>query len=139
MSPFAVRIASVALSLGAQPVLALADSPPKLNVAPSCDAAARVAIVAGRDREACMGDERAAQDILTKGWDKFAPADKTQCVGMNEKGGAASYVELLACLEIMRAAKRVRVPAPLYGRPTRGPPPPRRASARPRKRPEPSR
>ena len=52
MSAFAVRIASVAISLGAQTVLALADSPPKLNVAPSCDAAARGAIVAGRDREA---------------------------------------------------------------------------------------
>jgi hypothetical protein len=139
MSAFAVRIASVAISFGAQTVLALADSPPKLNVAPSCDAAARGAIVAGRDREACMGDERAAQDILTKGWDKFAPADKTQCVGMNEKGGAASYVELLACLEIMRDAKSIRDSDPLYGSDTPASPATRRANARPRKRPEPSR
>ena len=113
MSAFAVRIASVAISLGAQTVLALADSPPKLNVAPSCDAAARGAIVAGRDREACMGDERAAQDILTKGWDKFAPADKTQCVGMTTNGGPPSYVELLSCLEIMRDARNIRNADPI--------------------------
>jgi hypothetical protein len=107
MSAFAVRIASLAILLGG-PVAALADSPPELNVGPSCDAAARGAIAAGRDREACMGDERAAKDLLAKGWDKYAPADKSQCVGMNSKGGPASYVELLSCLEIMRDAKSIR-------------------------------
>jgi hypothetical protein len=107
MSAFAVRIASLAILLGGS-VVALADSPPELNVGPSCDAAARGAIAAGRDREACMGDERAAKDILAKGWDKYAPADKSQCVGMNGKGGPASYVELLSCLEIMRDAKSIR-------------------------------
>jgi hypothetical protein len=55
-----------------------------------------------------MGDERAARDVLAKGWDKYAPGDKTQCVGMNGKGGPASYVELLSCLEIMRDAKTIR-------------------------------
>jgi hypothetical protein len=108
MSAFAVRIALLALSLGASVAIALAESPPTLNIGPSCDAAARGAIVAGRDREACMGDERAARDILAKAWDKYAPADKTQCVGMNGKGGPASYVELLSCLEIMRDAKSIR-------------------------------
>jgi hypothetical protein len=107
MSAFAVRIASLAILLGA-PVVTLADGPPTLNVGPSCDAAARGAIAAGRDREACMGDERAAKDLLAKGWDKYAPADKTQCVGMNNQGGPASYVELLSCLEIMRDAKSIR-------------------------------
>jgi hypothetical protein len=108
MSGFAVRIASLAIWLGAPAAIALAESPPTLNIGPSCDAAARGAIVAGRDREACMGDERAARDVLAKGWDKYAPADKTQCVGMNGKGGPASYVELLSCLEIMRDAKSIR-------------------------------
>jgi hypothetical protein len=108
MSAFAVRIALLALSLGASVAIALAESPPTLNIGPSCDAAARGAIVAGRDREAFMGDERAARDVLAKAWDKYAPADKTQCVGMNGKGGPASYVELLSCLEIMRDAKTIR-------------------------------
>ena len=108
MSGFAARIAFLAILLGGPVAVAQADSPPTLNVGPSCDAAARGAIVAGRDREACMGDERAARDVLAKGWDKYAPADKTECVGMNAKGGPASYVELLSCLEIMRDAKSIR-------------------------------
>jgi hypothetical protein len=113
MSAFAVRIASLAIALlaialGVPAGTALAEGPPTLNVATSCEAAARGAIVAGRDREACMSDERAARDILAKAWDKYAPADKTQCVGMNNQGGPASYVELLSCLEIMRDAKSIR-------------------------------
>jgi hypothetical protein len=108
MSGFAVRIAFLAISLGAPAAIALAESPPTLNVVTSCEAAARGAIAAGRDKEACMGDERAARDSLAKGWDKYAPGDKTECVGMNSKGGPPSYVELLSCLEIMRDAKSIR-------------------------------
>ena len=51
----------VVLMLGLPAGIALADSPPKLNVAPSCDAAARGAISAGRDKEACLVDERTAE------------------------------------------------------------------------------
>jgi hypothetical protein len=108
MSVSAIRIASVALSLGLLTANAFADSPPKLNVSPSCDAAARGAIVIGRDKEACLGDERAAQDTLNQNWSKYNAADKTQCIGNVKTGGPASYVELLSCLEIMRDAKSIR-------------------------------
>jgi hypothetical protein len=108
MSASAVRTTWIAVLLGMGAGVALADSLPTLNVVPSCDAAARAAIVAGRDRAACMGDERAAEDILKKNWPKYPSADKTQCVGMNHQGGPASYVELLSCLEIMRDAKQIR-------------------------------
>ncbi len=108
MSAFFVRIALTALAFGAQGAIALADSPPRLNVGPSCDAAARGAIVLGRDKAACMGDENAALDTLKKDWAKFSAADKTQCVGNVRTGGAPSYVELLSCLEIMRDAKKIR-------------------------------
>jgi hypothetical protein len=108
MSTVAIRIASVALLLGLQSAIARADDPPRLNVGPSCDAAARGAIVIGRDKEACMGDERAAQDTLKQNWAKYNAADKTQCIGNVKTGGPASYVELLSCLEIMRDAKSIR-------------------------------
>jgi hypothetical protein len=85
--------------------IAAPDGPPKLNVGPTCDAAARVAIVTGRNKEASMGDEQAAQDEIIKKWSKYAAVDKTQCVGMNRTGGPSSYVELLSCLEIMTDAK----------------------------------
>jgi hypothetical protein len=90
------------------PSIAASDSPPKLNVGPSCEAAARGAIAAGRNKETCMADERASQDVVNQNWSKYAPADKTQCVGMNMTGGPSSYVELLSCLEIMRDAKVIR-------------------------------
>ena len=116
MSASTSKIAVVVLMLGLPAASALADSPPKLDVAPSCNAAARGAISAGRDKEACLADERTAQDVLTQNWSKYDRADKTQCVGNVKTGGPASYVELLSCLEIMRDAKEIREsdpPAPL--------------------------
>lgn len=115
MVAFAVRMTLGVATLGLQIAVAAADSPPQLNVGPSCDAAARGAIVMGRDKEACMGDERAAQDTLKQNWSKYAPGDKNQCVGMAKTGGPASYVELLSCLEIMRDAKSIRESDPLVG------------------------
>jgi len=132
MSAFSVRIALVAILLGAQAAIALADSPPKLNVGPSCDAAARGAMVIGRDKAACMGDENAALDVLKKDWTKYNAADKVQCVGNVRTGGPASYVELLSCLEIMRDAKAIRESDPL-DRPLPGvEPTPRRRKHEPR-------
>jgi len=112
MSASANKIAFV-LMLGLPAAVALADSPPKLDVTPSCEAAARGAISAGRDKEACMVDERTAEDALKQGWSKYNAADKTQCVGNVKTGGPASYVELLSCLEIMRDAKAIREGEPV--------------------------
>ena len=108
-----VRNAVGALLCGVQAGVALADGPPKLNVAPSCEAAARGAIVIGRDKAACMGDENAALDVLKQNWSKYASSDKTQCIGNVQTGGPASYVELLSCIEIMRDAKMIRNAGPL--------------------------
>jgi len=102
------RIALVAISLGLPVAIAFADSPPKLNVNPSCEAAARGAISAGRDKEACLADERTAEDALAQNWSKYNAADKTQCIGNVKTGGPPSYVELLSCLEIMRDSKEIR-------------------------------
>jgi len=108
MPACANKIAVVVLMLGLPAAVARADNPPKLNVAPSCDAAARGAISAGRDKEACLLDERTAENVLAQNWSKYNAADKTQCVGNVKTGGPASYVELLSCLEIMRDAKAIR-------------------------------
>lgn len=113
MSAFANKIAVVALLLALPAAMARADSPPKLDVAPSCNAAARGAISAGRDKEACLADEHTAESVLVQDWTKYNAADKTQCVGNVRTGGPASYVELLSCLEIMRDAKAIRQSDPL--------------------------
>ena len=108
MSALISRIALIATSLGLQTAAALADSPPKLDVAPSCAAAARGAVSAGRDKDACLADERTAENALAQNWSKYNAADKTQCIGNVRTGGPPSYVELLSCLEIMRDSKAIR-------------------------------
>jgi len=113
MSAFTNGIALVALSLGVQITIAHADSPPRLDIGPSCEAAARGAISAGRDKDACLADEHSAEGVLSQNWSKYNAADKTQCVGNVRTGGPASYVELLSCLEIMRDAKAIREGDPL--------------------------
>jgi hypothetical protein len=87
--------------------------PPILQVVTSCEAAGRGAVVLGRNKEACLADETAAQDTLKQNWAKYAANDKTQCVGMTKTGGPASYVELLSCLEIMRDARQIQNADPL--------------------------
>jgi hypothetical protein len=90
-----------------------AGGPPVLQVGTSCEAAGRGAVVLGRNKEACLADETAAQDTLKQNWAKYAANDKTQCVGMTKTGGPASYVELLSCLEIMRDARQIQNADPL--------------------------
>jgi hypothetical protein len=118
MSAFAVRIALVATSIGLQSVLAKADSAPTLDTGESCGAAAQAGLVIGRDKEACLSDERAAQDTLKKGWSGFSSGDKTQCVGLVRNGGPPSYVELLSCLEVMQNSKTMRAADALAGQST---------------------
>jgi hypothetical protein len=69
-----------------------------------------------------MGDERAAQDQLTKNWSQYSRAHKTQCVGMTTRGGPSSYVELISCLDIMKDAAAIYKAAPLFGDPKGNPP-----------------
>lgn len=101
---FAVAVLALVLPAGA----ARADGPPRLEVTASCEAAARGALSAGRDRAACLADEHAAEAVVVKNWPKYDADNKTQCVGNVTTGGPASYVELLSCLEVMRDAKEMR-------------------------------
>ena len=86
---------------------ARAGGPPTLNVDPSCVAAGIGAVVLGRDKKACLGDETTAQDTLKQNWSKYAAGDKSDCIGMVTTGGPASYVELLSCVEILRDARNI--------------------------------
>ncbi len=107
------RIAVASLSLGLQVTAAVADDPPKLDVTTTCNAAAQFSIVIGRDKEACLDDERTAEITLAQNWSKYNADDKTQCVGTVKTGGPGSYVELLSCIEVMRDAKELGASDPL--------------------------
>jgi hypothetical protein len=102
MIAFVARIAIVVMSLGSQVGFAVADSPPKLNVGPSCNP------------EACLGDERVAQDQLTNNWSQYSGARKAQCVGMTTSG-PSSYVELIFSLDIMKDAAGIYKADPVFG------------------------
>jgi hypothetical protein len=67
----------------------------------------------GRNKEACLADETAAQDTLKQNWSKYSASDKNECVGMVTTGGPPSYVELLSCVEILRDARNIRNADPL--------------------------
>src|SRR5271154_4198442 len=93
----------------------VAAGPPTLQVGPSCEVAGRSAVVLGRNKEACLADEKAAEDTLKQNWSKFSAEVKSQCVGLEITGGAASYVELVSCMEVMRDAKSIEATDPLAG------------------------
>lgn len=86
MNVHTVGIACLIMAIGTSPSIA-ADSPPTFDVLPSCNAAARDAIVNGRNLDACLGDERTAQDEIEKNWPQHSAADKAQCTGMVSSGG----------------------------------------------------
>jgi hypothetical protein len=83
-------------------VLAVADGPPKFNVAPGCKAAAAINqsmdLAVSQSYESCMNDEESARKELTNTWTKYTQQEKTRCVGQTEVGGTPSYVEVLECL-----------------------------------------
>lgn len=112
MSASVANILLTGVMLGLLLLPASADDPPTLNMGPTCDAAAAGAISLGRDKRACMQEEDGARDSLTKNWSQYPAADKTQCVGMISRGGPASYVELLSCLEIMKDAAAIHKAEP---------------------------
>jgi hypothetical protein len=95
-----------------------AGGPPTLQVEPSCEAAGQGSVILGRNKEACLADETTAQDTMKQNWSKYSADDKTMCVDMEKSGGAASYVELVSCLEIMRDARNIRNGDPLESDPS---------------------
>jgi hypothetical protein len=106
MNVHTVGIACLIMAIGTSLSIA-ANGPPAFDVRPSCNAAARDAIVYGRNLDACLGDERTAQDEVTKKWSQYSAGDKAQCAGMVSSGGPPSYVELLSCLDIMKDSREI--------------------------------
>jgi Protein of unknown function (DUF3551) len=99
--------------LAPQVTTAVEGEPPKLDVTTPCNAAAQFAILAGRDKDACLNDERTAETTLIENWSTYSADDKSQCVGTVKTGGPSSYVELLSCIEVLRDAKQIREGDPL--------------------------
>ena len=97
-----------ALLLGSQVVLA-ADRVPQFNTSLSCRSAGASSVMGPasgtRNEASCEQDERDARDKLEQEWTTFAVAERERCTRIATLGGSPSYVELLTCLEIAKAAK----------------------------------
>jgi hypothetical protein len=101
------------LLTGSYLVLA-ADRVPDLNIEPSCHAAATAATVLNRNEDTCKRDENDARGKLDQEWGQFTPMQRGRCVALSTLGGSPSYVELLTCLELAKAAAKLP-PEPLEG------------------------
>ena len=77
---------------------------PTYNLSPSCRSETSTA---ASDRS-CMQNEQQARDALQQQWSQFAAADKANCLQVEETAGAPSYVELLTCLQMAVAAKKLQ-------------------------------
>lgn len=86
------------------PTGARAAGPPRLNVAQSCRVAA--AAFASSSVRSCLSDESAARRTLVREWNRYAPSSRALCLDTNRTGGPPSYVELLSCLDAVRAVQR---------------------------------
>ena len=88
-----------------QLVLAAQDVP-QFDIAPGCRAAADTGVRSGdRAGDACLHDEQQAREKMKQEWNTFSDASQLRCVRLSNSGGAPSYVELLTCLEMAKAAK----------------------------------
>ncbi|HYA05094.1 MAG TPA: hypothetical protein VEF90_04320 [Xanthobacteraceae bacterium] len=94
------------LVAGSYLVLA-ADQIPQLDTDASCHASAAAAIVVNRSEDVCKRDERDARAKLEQQWAQFTAAEKARCVELSRLGGFPSYVELLTCLEMAEATKKL--------------------------------
>jgi hypothetical protein len=96
-----------AMMVGGHLLLAVVDKVPDLNFAPICRDGAGEIRQAKDDGQVCMNDERAARDELAKKWSQFASEDRARCIRLSTNDRSASYVEVLTCLEMDLAAKKL--------------------------------
>jgi hypothetical protein len=97
-----------AVLVGGHLLVAVVDQVPDLNFEPLCRDGARQNLGVSYDSAICMKDESAARDLLAKTWSEFAPADRARCIRISTMDRTASYVEVLTCLELDLAAKKLR-------------------------------
>ena len=92
-----------------------ADQVPKLDTDQSCRAPAAASAVINRNEDVCNRGEHDARGKLDPQWGQFTPAEKARCISLSKLGGFPSYVELLTCLEMDAAAKKLPAADKLIG------------------------
>jgi len=99
-------ISLASLMLGATLLVAETGEFPKLDVAPSCHAAATMGESMDATFKQCMDDEQDALAQLRQRWSQFQLSDRASCLAAEaDVPGLSSYVELLECLNMARDAQ----------------------------------
>jgi hypothetical protein len=87
--------------------IANAQTPPRggipvLSVESNCKATQEIdkTLAEPQSYDACMGDEKTAQQQLGSVWSSIPEAVRTQCYGEAVAGGVESYVDLLSCIQM---------------------------------------
>jgi hypothetical protein len=97
-----------ALVVAAPILLAAADQVPTFDIGPTCQGASTTAGAGGRGHDVCINTELGARDQLAQRWDDFSAADRAHCVSVTTMTRMPSYVQVLVCLEMTRAARSLR-------------------------------
>ena len=100
----ALRFSAVILALSMGAGAALAEVAPKLDVKATCQRAEPLSGAEKSAYQSCLTDEMEAQKELAKTWSGFKPAARATCLQETKIGGAPSYVELIACLQLDKQA-----------------------------------
>jgi LAS superfamily LD-carboxypeptidase LdcB len=78
---------------------------PKLDIKGTCQRAQPLSSGEKSAFQGCLNDESQARQELAESWSSFKAAARKDCVQVTRIGGAASYVELLTCLELDKQAR----------------------------------
>ena len=103
--------------LTSQLVIAVADGPPKFDIARGCkvDSASAFDPKAGMSAtiKRCMDDEQQAKDQLETQWAGFTGSDRAMCTSeavgskADDNSTPPSYVDLLTCLQDQQLARKL--------------------------------
>jgi hypothetical protein len=96
-----------AIIVGGHLAVAAADRPPVVNFEQTCREETAGEMRTNDKFEVCIADEKRARDQLAAQWSSFDPAARTRCARTSTSGHAASYLELLVCLELDQADREV--------------------------------
>ena len=103
-SRFRLLLAAAAVVAGLE--ITAAAEMPKFDITAACRGSGSVQTPAK-----CMQDEQAARDQLAKLWPQFAQSDASRCIQITTSpAAAASYVELLTCLQAAKIEDKAKDP-----------------------------
>ena len=105
MFRFRVPFVAAAVMAGLE-ITTAAPEMPKFDITAACRGSGSVQTPAK-----CMQDKQAARDQLAKLWPQFEQSDASRCIQITTSpAAAASYVELLTCLQAAKIEDRAKDP-----------------------------